>query len=75
MTINMHPADRLLRAVVVAPVLIIAAMKVGHGTLLGVILFVLAAVMLLTAAVGNCPLYMPLGLSTCKRPADKAHSH
>jgi hypothetical protein len=28
---------------------------------------VLAGVMLLTSAVGFCPLYAPLGLSTCPR--------
>ncbi|WP_094766821.1 YgaP family membrane protein [Pseudozobellia thermophila] len=36
------------------------------GTL-GIVLLVLAAVFLLTAFVGFCPLYLPFGLSTCKR--------
>lgn len=64
MTKNMNTLDRALRAVVVAPLLVIAALFVGAGTILGVVLLVLAAVMLATAAVGFCPLYALFHLST-----------
>jgi hypothetical protein len=51
---------------------VVAALYVGAGTVGGVILFAVAAVMLVTAAVGFCPLYRLLGISTLhphKRPA------
>ena len=47
-------------------VLAIAALAVGAGTTLGIILIVLAAILLVTAAVGFCPLYRLLGLRTNK---------
>jgi hypothetical protein len=56
MTKNMNTLDRALRAFVVAPLLVIAALFVGAGTILFVVLLLLAAVMLATAAVGFCPL-------------------
>lgn len=61
---NMNTLDRVLRALVVAPLLVIAALFVGVGTILGVVLLVLAAVMLATAAVGFCPLYALFHLNT-----------
>ncbi len=65
---NMGTTDRLLRALLVAPVLLVVAFVVGLSTLAGVIATVLAVVMLATAAVGFCPLYVPLHLHT-----DHAH--
>ena len=66
MKTNMGTADRAVRALV-------ALALVGlwfNGTitgLLGTILVVLAAVFLGTSAMGFCPLYLPLGISTCGR--------
>ena len=40
------------------------AFAVGAGSVLGIVLLVLAAVLLVTAAVGFCPLYRLLGLRT-----------
>ena len=40
--------------------------------MLGIVLFVVAAVMLVTAAVGFCPLYRLFGISTCKVPASSS---
>lgn len=62
---NMGKADRLLRAFLVAPVAIVGAFLVGPGSVLGIFLFAVAAIMLGTAAIGSCPLYKVLGLSTC----------
>ena len=61
---NMGTTDRLVRALLVAPVLLIVAFLVGWSTVIGVIATVLAVVMLATAAVGFCPLYLPLHLHT-----------
>lgn len=67
MKVNMGTADRVVRAFVVAPVLLVVAAVVGFGTVIGIIATVLAVVMLGTAAVGSCPLYLPFHASTCKR--------
>jgi hypothetical protein len=38
---------------------------VGFGTVAGIVLLVVAGVMVVTAAVGFCPLYAVFGVSTC----------
>ena len=67
MTRNMSNLDRGLRTFVVAPAAVIAAVLVGAGSVGGVLLFVLAAVMLATSAVGFCPLYTLLHVNTSGR--------
>jgi hypothetical protein len=67
MTPNMGTFDRGLRAFVVAPVAIVGAVIVGVGTLGGVILFVVAGIMLVTALTGFCPTYTVIGISTDPR--------
>jgi hypothetical protein len=57
MTSNMSSLDRGLRAFVVAPVAIVIAFLIGAGSIAGIVLFALAAIMLATAGVGFCPLY------------------
>jgi len=64
MKINIGPADRKLRAFVVAPVLIVASLLVGPAGWLAIVLYVLAGVMLAPSAVSFCPLYALLGLRT-----------
>lgn len=61
---NMGAFDRTLRAVVVAPAAIAVAFIVGVGTLVGIVLFVVAGIMLTTAATGFCPTYTLLGIAT-----------
>jgi hypothetical protein len=63
---NVGTTDRWLRALVVAPVLVLLALLVGAGSVLGIILFVVAAVMVATAVVGFCPLYSLLHVDTCR---------
>jgi RNA polymerase sigma factor (sigma-70 family) len=63
--LNMGSADRKLRAFVVAPVLVVAAVLFGPAGWLSIVLYTLAGVMLTTSAVGSCPLYMLFGLRTC----------
>jgi hypothetical protein len=63
--INLGSADRKLRAFVVAPVLIVAGILAGPGGWLAIVLYVLAGVMLATAAVSFCPLYAVFGFRTC----------
>lgn len=65
MTTNVGTTDRVIR-VVLAVVAAIAGFSVGAGSVLGIVLLVIAAVLLVTAAVSFCPLYRLMGLSTSK---------
>src|SRR5512133_3886850 len=53
---NMGALDRVVRILVVVPAAIAIALVLGAGTLAGVILFVVAAIMLVTATTGSVPL-------------------
>lgn len=68
MPLNMSPADRGIR-IVAAALVVWFAIAVGAGTILGVIALVVAAILVATAAVGFCPLYALLGISTRHRSA------
>jgi len=62
---NMGATDRLLRVIAA---LIIAALY-AQGTIAGttgIVLMALATVFVLTSLLSLCPLYLPLGISTCK---------
>jgi hypothetical protein len=61
---NMGARDRGLRGFVVAPLAIIAAFAFGAGTVVGIVLFVIAGIMFATAVTGFCPNYIWLGIST-----------
>lgn len=66
---NMGGIDRLIRAGIVGPALFVFAISQGPWSALGVIALALGFVMFLTAAFASCPLYTPVRLSTCRRPA------
>ncbi|GAB3708193.1 YgaP family membrane protein [Corynebacterium nasicanis] len=63
MTPNESSTDRLLRGVVAVVALIAALLLSGP---IRIILFVVAAIMAVTAAVGFCPIYRVLGIGTRK---------
>jgi hypothetical protein len=63
---NMGTIDKVIRILVAVVVLILYLTNVISGTL-GIILLALSAVFILTSAIGVCPLYIPLGLSTKKK--------
>ena len=67
MTRNMGAFDRGLRAFVVAPAAVVVALILGAGTVVGIILFVVAGIMLATALTGFCPTYTAIGISTDPR--------
>lgn len=56
MNTNMGPRDRAVRAVIAAVGLVVAIV-IGAGSVAGILLLVVAAVMGMTATVGFCPLY------------------
>jgi uncharacterized membrane protein len=65
---NEGTADRVVRAIAGVVALIIAGL-VGIGSIGGVLLAVVGTVLVVTGAVGFCPLYRVLGVNTC--PVDK----
>ena len=64
MSRNMSTLDRGLRTVVVAPAAIVIAVLIGAGSIAGIVLFAVAAIMLATSAIGFCPLYTLLHIDT-----------
>jgi hypothetical protein len=63
MTKNMGTIDRSLRVVVAAGA-IAGSGVLGFSTAGGIVLLVVAAVMVVTAASGYCPIYRLLGIKT-----------
>lgn len=64
---NVGPADRAVRALLGLAALIVAftALDVLSGSLAGAAAALFGVVMLATAAVGLCPLYLPFKATTC----------
>ncbi|PKP21379.1 MAG: DUF2892 domain-containing protein [Bacteroidetes bacterium HGW-Bacteroidetes-20] len=62
---NMGAADRIIRVIIAAIVVILFFTNMISGAL-GIVLLVLAAVLLLTSLISFCPLYTLCGLSSCK---------
>ena len=65
MSTNESTLDRIIRGVVGAVALVVAVV-VGVGSVGGILLIVVGGILVVTAAVGFCPLYRILGLSTAK---------
>ena len=63
---NMGTADKVIRILLALLVAVLFYMKVITGTL-GIVLLIFAGIFLLTSFISFCPLYVPLGLNTCKR--------
>jgi hypothetical protein len=63
---NVSGVDRIIR-VVIAIAAFIGAFAVGFGSAWAWVLVVIGAIMLVTAAIGFCPLYRIFGLSTAKQ--------
>jgi hypothetical protein len=64
MKANVGTVDRIVRAVVGLAALL-GAVAIGSGSVAFVLLMVVGAILLVTAAVGFCPLYRVLGIATC----------
>lgn len=62
---NMGSADRAIRLLLAAVLVVLYFSGVISGTL-GLIALVVAAVFTLTTLVGYCPLYSLVGFSSCK---------
>jgi len=66
---NMGSADRIIRLIIAAIIVVLFFTKVLSGTL-GIVLLVLAGILVLTSLINFCPLYLPFGISTCARKKD-----
>lgn len=62
---NVGTIDRVARVLFVAPLAAIGAVAAGTTTPLGLLLAAVAAIMVVTAMVGFCPLYALFGINTC----------
>lgn len=58
---NMGIWDRALRIVVATPVFWALGVMVGNGSIGSIVLYALAAIMLITGVTGYCPLYRLFG--------------
>ena len=63
---NIGVIDRVIRILVAVVVVVLYFLHVISGTW-AIILLVLAAVFVVTAILGLCPLYLPLDMSTRKK--------
>ncbi len=61
---NMGNLDRIIRTVVALVAAALYFTNVLTGTI-GIVALVVAVIFLLTSAVGFCPIYRLVGLSTC----------
>lgn len=62
---NMGSADRAIRLLVAAIIVVMYFSNIITGTV-GIILLALAGVLMLTSFAGLCPLYTLLGINTCE---------
>jgi Protein of unknown function (DUF2892) len=60
---NVGKIDRVIRLILATVIAVLWALGTVQGWL-GIILLVVAAILLLTALFGTCPLYSLLGIST-----------
>lgn len=63
---NMGSIDKVVRILLAIVAVVLYFTNVVTGTW-GIVLLVLAAVFVLTSLISVCPLYLPFGISTCKK--------
>ena len=66
---NVGTADKIIR-IIIGITLVVVALVVVMSTVLKIILLVVGIILLLTAIAGFCCLYIPFGISTCKKKQD-----
>jgi len=66
---NVGGVDRIMRIVLAALIAVLYFMDVLYGTA-GIIFLVLGAILLVTALLGRCPLYIPCGINTCLKEGE-----
>lgn len=61
---NMGAADRIIRSLIAAAIVVLYLTNVITGVL-GYVLLIVAGIFLLTSLVSLCPLYSLFGINTC----------
>ncbi len=67
---NMGSADKIIRIVLAITVGVLYYTNIISGTA-AIVLGALAVIFLLTSLISFCPLYVPLGITTCKNTNTK----
>lgn len=67
---NMGPLDRIIRTVVAIVIAILFFTHVVTG-IWAIILLIIAGIFIITSAIGFCPMYQILMISTCKKDKKK----
>ena len=63
---NIGIADKLIRLIVSAAILVLFLTNIISGTL-AIILLIVAGIFVVTSFINFCPLYLPFGLNTCRK--------
>ena len=63
---NMGSTDKIIRLIVAIILATLSYMGVVTGTV-GIVFYAVAIVFALTSMIRFCPLYVPFGISTCKK--------
>jgi hypothetical protein len=63
---NMGSSDKIIRVIIAIVIAALYWQGIIPGTV-GIVLLALALIFVLTSLVSFCPLYLPLGINTCKK--------
>lgn len=63
---NMGSMDKVIRIIIAIVLIVLFTTGKISGTT-GVVLLALAGIFVLTSLISFCPLYLPFGISTCKK--------
>ena len=63
---NMGSTDKIIRILFAIVVAVLFYTETVQGTL-AIVLGILATIMVATSFISFCPLYVPFGISTCKK--------
>jgi hypothetical protein len=63
---NMGTADRIIRLIAAAAIIVLVLTDIITGTL-GIVFLVFAGILVLTSIISTCPLYCPFKIKTCKK--------
>lgn len=67
---NMGLTDRIIRLIVAVIIVVLQQASIITGTL-ATVLLVIAAIFVLSSVISRCPMYVLLGISTCKKSEKK----
>jgi len=64
--------DKIVRGIIAVVALVVAGIA-GFGSVWGIVLVIVAAVMVVTASSGYCPIYSATGISTTGEKDEHRH--